>query len=177
MALFGRRRVVGVVARLSWSRVVQLEQQEWGAKRGSWVPTGDVRNVHRHTEQFWATVTDMQAGTTGPDGTPGAPIPVTRQELQTRTYFTYELLEWHKGRTLTENGTSRSGLKWPEYALETGERVHGTKETYRVIFDAAGKQYETELPEQEWRELEPGGAYELSLGLFGGVKRVAPARL
>jgi hypothetical protein len=98
-----------------------------------------------------------------------------RQELQTRVYYTYEVLEWRKGRTLAADGTDPSAVSWPDYTLDPGERVRSTKEDYQVTFAAGDKQYETSLPEGQWRDLEPGASYELSLGLLGGVKKITPA--
>jgi hypothetical protein len=179
MALFGKRHVVAQVTGLTWSRVVQLERRQWDQKRGMFVPSGETRNVQKHTEQFWATVTDMIPGTPDANGIPGPPTPVPRQELQTRVYFTYEVLQWHKGRTLTAEGTDPSAVAWPDYPPDPpdpAERVRSKTEGYQVTFAAGDKQYETALPEAEWRDLEPGGSYDLSVGFFGGIKKITPAR-
>jgi len=197
MPLFGKRQVQARVTGVAWSRVVQLERQQWVAKRSSWVPSDDVRNVERHTESYWETVTDMQPGmpgTTGFPGTPGmpgtggipgapnasglpgTPTPSTHVEPRTRVYYTYEALEWHKGGELRSWGTSQDGVAWPAYELEPGERVRGKKESYSATFTAGDKSYEETLTEQEWRALAPGGSCQLTLGLLGGVKKVTPAR-
>jgi hypothetical protein len=73
MPLFGKRQVQARVTGVAWSRVVQLERQEWVARRSSWVPSDDVRNVEKHTESYWETVTDMQPGMPGAAGIPGMP--------------------------------------------------------------------------------------------------------
>jgi hypothetical protein len=107
-------------------------------------------------------------------GMPGPSTPTTRQELQFRDYYTYEELEWRKGRSLTAGGTDPSAVTWPDYALDPGERVRDKRESYQAAFAAGDKGYEADLPEQEWRILEPGGSCILTLGLFGGVKKVIP---
>jgi hypothetical protein len=203
MPLFGKRQVQARVTEVAWSRAVQLERQEWVAKRSSWVPSDDVRNVEKHTESYWETVTDMQPGMPGAAGFPGtpgaagmpgmpgaggfpgtpgagglpggAPAPSTHMEPRTRVYFTYEALEWHRGAALRSSGTSQDGVAWPAYELGPGERVRDKEESYSATFTAGDKSYEAKLPEQEWRALAPGGSCQLSLGLLGGVKKVTPA--
>lgn len=199
MALFGKRQVQARVTGVAWSRVVQLECQEWVAKRRSWVPSDDVRNVQRHSESYWETVTDtqplgmqmpglqqpgmpqqgmpgmQQPGMPGTGGLPGSSMPQTRTELRSRTYFTYEALEWHQGRSLRAWGTAQEDVAWPEYSLEPRERVGNREESYSATLMAGDKRYEVALPEQEWRALPPGGSCQLTLGLLGGVKKVTPA--
>jgi hypothetical protein len=175
MPIFGKRRVEARVTGVTWSRVVQLERQEWVAKRASRVPSDDVRNVKKHSESYLATVTDTQPGPPGADGIPGPPTMSTRMEPRTRTYFTYEALEWHKSAAPQASGTSQDGVAWPAYELGPGERIRSKKETYTATFSAGDKSYEVTLPEQEWRALEPGGSCQLTLGLFGRVKTVTPA--
>jgi len=48
---------------------------------------------------------------------PGPSTSSTRMELRTRFYYTYETLEWHKGRALHASGTGPSDVAWPEYTL------------------------------------------------------------
>lgn len=175
MALFRKRQVEAQVSAMTWSRVVQLERQEWVSRRGSWAPSGETRNVERHTETYWETVTDMTPGAPDANGVPGPSASSTRMELRTRAYYTYEALEWHKGRTLRASGLGPGDVAWPEYTPEPGERVRELKETYQVTFTAVDKQYVTKLSEQEWRGLEPGLTCHLSLGLLGGVKKVTHA--
>jgi hypothetical protein len=176
MALFGKRQVDAQVSDMTWSRVVQLERQQWVRKRGTWAPSEGTRNVEKHTETYWDTVTDMTPGAPNADGIPGPPSSSTRTELRTRFYYTYESLEWRKGRTLRAAGTGPSGVAWPDYTLEPEERIRDEEETYAVTFTAADKRYEASLPEQEWRCLELGLTCHLSLGLLGGVKKVTHTR-
>ncbi len=89
MPLFGRRPVDAVVTGVAWSRVVRLERQEWVAKRSSWTPSDDVRNVKKHTESYLATVTDTQPGMPDANGIPGPPTTTTRMEPRVRIYYTY----------------------------------------------------------------------------------------
>jgi hypothetical protein len=163
------------VTGVTWSRVVQLERQEWVAKRSSWVPSDDVRNVKKHTESYLAAVTDTQPGMPDANGMPGPPTTTTRMEPRFRTYYTFETLEWHKGAAPQASGTSQDGVAWPAYELGPRERVRNQTETYTANFAAGDKTYEAKLPEQEWRALRPGGSCQLTLGLFGGVKKVTPA--
>ncbi len=174
MPLFGRRPVDAVVTGVAWSRVVRLERQEWVAKRSSWTPSDDVRNVKKHTESYLATVTDTQPGMPDANGIPGPPTTTTRMEPRVRIYYTYEQLEWHKGAELKAWGTGQDGVTWPKYELGPRERVRDKEETYTATFAAGDKTYEAELPEREWRALEPGVSCRLTRGLFGGVKTATP---
>ena len=174
MPLFGKRPVDAVVTGVAWSRVVQLERQEWVAKRGSWTPSDDVRNVKKHTGSYVGAVTGTQPGMPDANGIPGAPTTTTRMEPRLRIYYTYEQLEWHKGAELKASGTGQDGVTWPEYQLGPRDRVRDKKETYTATFAAAGETYEAMLPEQEWRALEPGVSCRLTRGLFGGVKTATP---
>jgi hypothetical protein len=174
MALF-RRHVDAEATALAWTRTVDLEQQEWVSKRSGWQPGEETRNVQRHHESHWETVTDWQPGPPGADGMPGPQQPVTRQELREHTYWTYEALEWRESRTLTASGADRSDVRWPEYTLAPGERILRKTETYSVTFTGQAKQHETTLDEAQWRALTLGTTYRLSLGLLGGVHEVTPA--
>ena len=135
----------------------------------------DVRNVEKHTESYLATVTDTTPGPPDANGMPGPPTVSTRMEPRFRTYYTFEVLEWHKGATPRAAGTSQDGVAWPAYELGSAERVRDKKESYSATFTAGDKSYQTALPEQEWRALAPGGSCQLILGLFGGVKKVMSA--
>jgi hypothetical protein len=174
MALF-RRHIDAEATALAWTRTVDFEQQQWMSKRSEWQPRGETRNVQRHQETYWETVTDWQPGPPDADGTPGPDQSTTRQELRTRTVYTYEALEWVQGRTLTASGTDRDDVGWPEYELEPGERVRSQTEAYSVTFTGPAKKYEATLDETQWRTLTLGTTYRLSLGLLGGVRQVTPA--
>ena len=182
MALF-RRHIDAEATAFAWTRTVDMEQQEWVDKRSAWQPTEETRNVERHQESYWETVTDWHPGPPNADGTPGPQQPMTRQELRTRTFYTYEELEWRKGRTLTASGADRNEVHWPEYTLAPAERVRGKAETYSGTFTASAKkakqakqakQYVATLDEAQWRTLALGTTYRLSLGLLGGVHEVTP---
>jgi hypothetical protein len=171
MALF-RRHVDAEATAFAWTKTVVMEQQEWVGKRSGWQPNGETRNVQRHEESIWESVTDWQPGPPNADGTPGPQQPMIRQELRRHTYYTYEELEWPKGRTLTASGADQNEVRWPDYTLALGERVRGKAETYSVTFTASAKQYETTTDEAQWRTLALGTTYRLSLGLLGGVRAV-----
>jgi hypothetical protein len=173
MALF-RRHIEAEATALAWTRTVDMEQQQWVGKRSGWQPSGETRNVERHQENYWETVTDWQPGAPNADGTPGPQQPMTRQEMRTRTFYTYEALEWRQGRTFTASGADRSEVRWPEYTIAPGERVRGKAETYSGTFTASAKQYDTTLDEAQWRTLALGATYRLSLGFLGGVREVTP---
>jgi hypothetical protein len=177
LALF-RRHIDAKATAFAWTRTVNMEQRQWVDKRSQWQcqPSEEIRNVERHQESYWETVTDWQPGPPNADGTPGPQQMMTRQELRTRTYYTYEELEWRKGRTLTASGADQKEVHWPEYALGPGERVRGKAETYTGTFTTAAKakQYQKTLDESQWRGLALGAAYRLSLGLLGGVREVTP---
>ena len=154
-----------------------MEQQEWVSKRSGLQPGGETRNVERHQERYWETVNDWVPGPPNADGTPGPQTPVPRQEKRTRTFYTYEELEWHESRTLTASGADRDEVHWPDYALAPGERVRRKAETYSGTFtasDKSDKQYEATLDEAQWRTLNRGTTYRLHLGLLGGVREVTP---
>jgi hypothetical protein len=176
MALF-RRHIDAEATAFAWTRTVDVEQQEWVGRRSGWEPSGeDSRNVQRRQESYWETVTEWQPGPANADGTPGPQQPLTRQELRTRTFYTYEALEWRKGRAFTASGADQNEVRWPQYTLGPGERVRGKAETYSVTFTAPAKQYEKTLDETKWRTLTLGTTYRLSLGLLGRVRDVTHLR-
>jgi hypothetical protein len=171
MALL-RRHVDAEATALAWTRTVDLEQQEWVSKRSEWQPGGETRNVERHQENYWETVTEWEPGPPGADGMPGPQQSVTRQELRTRTIFTFEALEWRESRTLIASGADRNDVRWPEYALAPVERLRRQTETYSVTFSGSAKKYEATLDETQWRALVLGTTYRLSLSLLGRVRDV-----
>lgn len=167
MALFGRRQVDATVTALSWNRVIEVERREWAAKRGSWVPSDNVRNVKRHDKPYVAPMTGTP---TGPDAS-GIPGPTAGSTPG--IYYTYEILVWHKWRSLTASETQADDVRWPDCQLETEERISSRSESYTATFAAADRGYAADLPEQEWRRLEPGAPSRLTLGRLGGVKKVS----
>ena len=182
MALF-RRHIDAEATALAWIRTVNIEQQQWVSKRSERQPNEEIRNVERHQEIYWETVTDWLPGPPNADGTPGPQQPMTRQEMQTRTFYTFEELEWREGRTLTASGADVTDVHWPEYTLAPGERLRGKAETYSGTFTAPAKeakeakepkQYAATLDEAQWRTLALGTTYRLRLGLLGGVHEVTP---
>jgi hypothetical protein len=170
MALF-RHHVDAVATAFSWTRTVDTEQQQWVGRRSEWKPAEEARNVQRHQESHWETVTEWQPGPPGAGGLPGIQQPQARQELRTRTFYTYEALK--------AAGADRNDVHWPPYSLAPGERLRGKSETYSATFtlpdkQVPDKQYEAALDEAQWRALTLGATYRLTLGLLGGVHEVAP---
>jgi len=176
MTLFGGRLVDARVTAVSWTRTMQLERQEWVARRGTWLPPASARNVEKHTETYRAAPAAPLSGGTGLPGLPGSVGAPRRTRMRTRVYYKYEVQEWRKSRLLRASGDGPGDVGWPEYAPEPGERIRHQVETYMVTFAAAGKRYDKSLPELEWRAFAPGDACRLTLGLLGGVKKAAPAR-
>ena len=154
MAIF-RRHIEAEATAFSWTKTVKTEQENWVEERSDWQPWGEIRNVTSHRESY----RDMDNGT-----------------LRTRTFYTYESKQWWEGRTLNSSGTDRDDVHWPVYTLQPGERVFAKWETYSVTFTTQEKKYEKTLDESQWRALTPGATYRVSLGLFGGVREVTPAR-
>lgn len=178
MALF-RHHIEAEATALAWTRTVDTEQRQWVARRSEWKPAGEARDVQRHEESHWETVTNWQPGLPNAGGTPGLQQPglqqpVTRQELRTRTYYTYEALEWREGRTLTASGAGQDDVRWPEYTLAPDERLRDESQAYSATFTAPDKQYEATLDEPQWRALTLGATYRLGLGLLGHVHEVTP---
>ena len=175
MTLFGGRLVDARVTAMTWTRTVQLERQQWVAKRGTLLPPDGARNVEKHTETYRVAPAAPLSGGTGVPGVPGSVGAPRRARVRTRVYYTYEVQEWRKSRLLRASGDRPGDVRWPEYAPEPGERVRHQVETYMVTFAAGDKQYEKSLPEPEWRAFAPGDACRLTLGLLGGVKKATPA--
>jgi hypothetical protein len=175
MALFGKREVSAQVTGLAWRRVIELERRQWEAGRSTLQPPPGARNIQQRTERSLGLVPGTAPGPPDASGMPG-PAAAMKQEWQIRSVFTYEEPVWHKWRTLTAEGTDPSTVAWPDYEPDPDERIASREESYQATLVAGDKQYETSLPEQEWRGLEPGASYQLTLGLLGGVKKVAPAR-
>jgi hypothetical protein len=174
MALFGRRQADAQVTSLTWTRIVQLERQQWVSKRGSRVPSEGTRNVKKHVKTYWAAPNDPPA--TANRAVLSSSASATRTQLRTLVYYTYEALEWRTGRALNASGTGRDDIAWPDVTLEAGERIRDKNETYTVTLASGDKTYQTTLPEQQWRALEPAASCHLELGILGGIKKVTPAK-
>jgi hypothetical protein len=175
MALFGKREVTAQVTGLAWRRVIQLERRQWEPGRSIIAPPDGARNVRKHTERSLGLVAGTTPGPPDANGMPGPPAAL-KQEWQMRSVFTYEEPVWHKWRTLTAEGTDPGTVTWPDYAPDPDERISSREESYQATLAAGDRDYQASLPEQEWRALEPGGHYQLALGLLGGVKKVTAAR-
>src|ERR1700753_3734793 len=129
MPLFGRRQVDAIVTALTWNRVIQIERGEWVARRASWAPSDNVRNVKRHDKPTWAPQTGTPTGTDA-SGIPGPAAGSVRMELRPGIYYTYETLVWHRWRALTASGTETDDLRWPDCELDPEERVSARSESY-----------------------------------------------
>jgi len=169
MALFGRHEISATVAAAAWSRTVALESQRWVSKWSVSPPRDGVRNVRKQTTAI--VLANQPPGS----GIPGPTVAGQSTQVRPQSYYTYETVEWGDGRTLTASGTSPADVRWPEEALNAGERVKSRSESYTLTLDAGGQQYEAAVPEQQWRALPPGSAVRLTLGLRGHVKAVIPA--
>jgi hypothetical protein len=90
------------------------------------------------------------------------------------TTYTFEQALWFPGRKLVAEGTDPSAVAWREYELAPNERVSDLTEAYLVTLTAGGKEYRASLPEAEWRALEPGGRYLVTISLLGTVKKIVP---
>jgi hypothetical protein len=44
----------------------------------------------------------------------------------------------------------------------------------RVTLTVGDKEYQASLPEAEWRILEPGGSYQVTISLLGMVRKMTP---
>src|ERR1700742_3233748 len=156
MARFGRGQADATVTAMAWSRTVELEVLVWVPKRSSWVPSDDVRNVQKHTESYWATVTDSQPGAPDSTGIPGPTVSSVRSELRTRVYYTFEAHQWRRGQKAAASGSGPQDVHWPDTPLGPGERVMSRHESYTLTLAADGKQHEASLPEGEWRGFTAG---------------------
>ena len=173
MGVFSRYVVATVVA-LSWKRTVVIEQGRWESRRTAWKPHGDnVRNLR--------TVQAIEPDIVIDGGMrrAGASMPRTKsREVMTKhTTFEYEEFGWHKYRTFSAKGDSPADVRWPEHALDDGQRVSERREAYHATFSAGADEYLTELDEATWRRLRMGGRYRLKVStLSGEVKQVTPLR-
>jgi hypothetical protein len=96
-----------------------------------------------------------------------------------RERFEYEELEWHRYRSFSADGDSTADVRWPEHALEPGQRISERRETYHAKFsaNADGDEHLTELDEATWRTLKVGLKCRLKMGSFSDeVKQVTPLR-
>lgn len=176
MGVFSRH-VDAVVAGLSWTRTVVVEQGRWHSRRTAWKPQhGDtVRNLRTvqatEPELVWGG-DSRRAGASMPKGK-------SREVMEKHTYFEYEEFEWHKYRSFSARGESTADVRWPEYTLEADQRISEQRETYHAKFSAGtdgdDSEYAAELDEATWRALKVGQKCRLTVGAFSDeVKQVTP---
>jgi hypothetical protein len=167
------RHVVATVVALSWKRTVVIEHGRWRSRRTAWKPHGaNIRNLRTVRSLEYDTVSDninvYRAGQQ-PDR--------SREVLAKHMSFEYEEFEWSGHRTFSASGDGTADVRWPEHALEDGQRVSERREVYRATFSAGEDEYLTELDWATWRRLRAGMRYRLKVStLSGEIKQVAPLR-
>lgn len=169
------RHVDAVVVALGWSRTVVIEQGRWTARRTDRKPRGDhVRNVRAVQDLDSGTVFDSDFSQTRTGVYPGSR---PRTVVEKRTSFEYEEFGWHKYRSFSARGDSTDDVRWPEYTLQSDQRVSERRETYRAKFSTDSEEYTAELDEATWLALEVGLPCRLKVGaLTNTVERVIPVR-
>jgi hypothetical protein len=168
------RYVVATVVALSWKRTVVVEHGRWESRRTAWKPHGD--NV-RNLRTVQTVEPDIVGG--GRMSRAGASMPrsTAHEVMAKHTSFEYEEFGWHKYRSFSAKGDGPADVRWPEHALEDGQRVSERREAYHATFSVGADEYLTELDEATWRKLRVGGRYRLKVGtLSGEVKQVGPLR-
>jgi hypothetical protein len=170
------QHVDATVVALSWKRTVVIEQGHWASRSTSWKPHGDnIRNL-RTVQDFEP---DIVGGTRMSRAGASMPQSRTHEVMSKHTRFEYEELEWHRYRSFSADGDSTADVRWPEHALEPGQRISERRETYHAKFSASadGDEYLTELDEATWRTLKVGLKCRLKMGSFSDeVKQVTPLR-
>jgi hypothetical protein len=93
--------------------------------------------------------------------------PVYRQEPVYRTRYTYEIDRWEPDRT-AEAADDDHDPHWPDFTLDDKEREAGRDETYVVhTTDSKDRDYDIEVQEDVWMELDEGDTQMLEFNLLG----------
>ena len=168
------RHVVATVVALSWKRTVVIERGRWESRRTAWKPHGD--NI-RHLRTVRSVDPEIAVNETVRGAAPLMPSTSSHEVMAKHTGFEYEEFSWRKYRTFSASGDGPADVRWPEQALEDGQRVSERREVYRATFSAGEDEYLTELDWATWRRLRTGMRYRLKLStLSGEIKQVAPLR-
>lgn len=152
-----------------------IERGRWQSRRTDWKPRGDqVRNLRTVQNLESGTVFDSDFSQTRTGVYPGSR---PRAVVEKRTCFEYEEFGWHKYRSFSARGDSADDVRWPEYTLQSDQRISERRETYRAKFSADSGEYLAELDEATWRTLEVGLRCRLKVGaLSNTVEQVTPLR-
>jgi hypothetical protein len=173
MTVFSRH-VNATVTAMSWKRTVVVEQGRWESRRTAWKPHGDnirnLRTIQSVEPEIVGGGDKRRAGASMPRGT-------AHEVMANHTSFEYEEFEWLKYRSFSAKGDSKAGVHWPEYTLETDQRVSEQRQVYHATFsvtaDDGEDEYTTELDEATWRTLRVGLKCRLKVGSFSDdVKHV-----
>ena len=168
------RHVVATVVALSWKRTVVIEHGRWQSRHTTWKPYGDnIRNLR--------TVRSVEPEIAFNERVRGAapllPSTSSHEVMAKHTSFEYEEFVWSGHRTFSASGDGTADVRWPEHALEDGQRVSERREVYRATFSAGEDEYLTELDWATWRRLRAGMRYRLKIStLSGEIKQVSPLR-
>jgi hypothetical protein len=165
MALL-RRNIDAKAIAFAWTRIIEIAQLQWVPKTSMAMPRGEIRNLQYRELSIPQMVTELSP--------PDYKRPTTRWVQKSYTQYTYEVLEWCKGRTVTASGADQDDVHWPDCTLASGEEPWGKDENYSVTFATPTKQYETTLDEAQWRTLTLGTTYRLSISRLGRVREVTP---
>jgi hypothetical protein len=175
MSVFGRH-IQATVVGLNWRRTVVIERGVWESRSTAWKPHGDnvrnIRTVHSVEPDIVGGVTSRRTVV------PNVPQNRAHEVMAEHTHFEYEEFNWHMHRSFTAKGDSPADLRWPEYTLESDQRISKRRESYRATFstDADGGEFTAELDEATWRTLKMGRKYRLKMGAFSDeVKQVTLA--
>lgn len=184
LAILGGRTedVRGQVESVSWQLSVAV-QEEKPTRKQAWeedVPAGaqelSCKDEYRQTQSDPAPKSTEVCGTpyTIDQGSGAGKVVQDCQYQVYDSYCQYTVLEWQDVDTLVSQGQNLQPA-WPSISLSPGQREGERAETYTVIFDADGKQYQYPVDDPaDFARFTPGSEWTLKINTFGTLTAVEP---
>jgi len=179
----GSSEAVAQVQSVEWTYEIQIEdrgpvtREDWRDQVPAGAQLGSCRQELRRTEQ------EPVAGAKEVCGTPyvvdtGTGVGETVQDCEYQVYddwCQYSVIDWRPADPLVKTGSDLDP-QWPDFRPTSSRREAGRSETYKVRFDADGKDY-TYRPNdlREFTKFEIGSKWLLTTNALGGVTSVEPA--
>jgi ribosomal protein L40E len=175
--------VTGIVQSLAWTRSVGVEQlgpvshNDWRDQVPSGAVLGTCTQKVRRTQDSPAPNAEKVCGTpyTVDKGSGYGEVKQDCKYQVKDDWCEYTVKEWKAIEPVKLTGTDMNP-RWPEVQLNADQREGQRQESYKIIFDADGRDYTYSTGDAaEFAKCQVGSRWILKVNTFGVVNAIEPA--
>ena len=176
--------VTGLVEAVSWTRSIAIEElgpvtrEDWRDAIPSDAVVGTCTQKLHHTQDEPDPNAKKVCGTAYTVDT-GSGHGEVVQDCEYQVYADwcqYTAQEWQQVDVVTLNGDDLN-TRWPDLQMSAGQREGAREETYKIVFDADGKDYTYQTSDAaEFAQCQIGSRWTLQVNKLNQIVSIKPAR-